>query len=72
MVKKNIQHCRNNSKSWKFNRTKSYIHDRSLSWLETNISIKGGGVKLVLCVQLIYFYAHRRARYLYIDVIHQW
>jgi hypothetical protein len=49
----------------------THIHDRSLSWLETNTSIKDGGVKLVLCVQLIYFYAHRRARFLYIDVIHQ-
>jgi hypothetical protein len=27
------------------------IHDRSLSWISTGISIKSGGVKLVLCSQ---------------------
>jgi hypothetical protein len=30
----------------------TYIHDRSLHWLGTGISIKGGGVKRVLWVKI--------------------
>jgi hypothetical protein len=28
--------------------TKSHIHDRSLYWLDTDTSIKSGGIKLVV------------------------
>jgi len=43
------------------------IHDRSLSWLAIGISIKNGGVKLVLCVQtspiFSFVFATRNAQY---------
>jgi hypothetical protein len=35
----------------KIDTTKTHVHDRSLSWLDTGTSITSGGVKLVLFKQ---------------------
>jgi hypothetical protein len=53
MKKKKIQHCQNNSKinNSKINNSKinnTNHRNRSLSWLDTDTSIKSGWIKLVL------------------------
>jgi hypothetical protein len=56
--KQQILHCWNISKSkikiverGKIDTCNTHIHDRSLSWLDTDTSIKSGGLKLALRAQ---------------------
>jgi len=62
-----MSHCQNSSKLYrirgKIDTPNTYIHDRSLSWLGTDTSVKCGGIKLVLWALYLYDLSKRLTLY---------